>query len=98
MGVDQFLTVIYYPPVLMTGADALQIFWNLFFEFSDDVCEANAQGLGYLGAGQNSRGTVMAFNKTDRGTADADLIGKRLVREALLLAEPGKFINDLFNQ
>lgn len=93
-----FLTATPYHHVLMSRADALQISWKLLFEFIDDVGKTNAQRSGNFSASQNGRGAVMAFDETDRGTTDTDLIGQSLMRQALLLAEPRELIDDLFYQ
>lgn len=93
-----FLTAAPYPHVLKTGADALQVSRNLFLEFIDNVGKANAQSFGNRGACHKTRLTVMTFNKADRGPTNADLPGKRFVREPLLLTEPGELVDYLFCQ
>lgn len=95
----RFLTMHFTPTPYLNSADAVRVrAGGLFFELVENVSQPDIQRLGNADAGQNGRDTVMAFNETDSGTSDANFFGKGLVREALLLTEPGEFINDLFDQ
>lgn len=89
---------ISYTAVGNCRAHVADILQELFLEFIDDVRKARAQRLGYLGAGQNSRNALMAFNEADRGAAQSGLLCQSFMGKALLLTQTRKFINDLFYQ
>ena len=95
---ERFLTGILSPHTLRTRADALQMSRNLFLEFINHISKANTQRCSDLGACQKARLALMALDEADGGTRDTDLLGQRIMRKPLLLAEPGKFINDFFDQ
>ena len=95
----RFLTAPLSLPDWLTGADALQRFRKyLLLELSQDVRQPHTQRLGDLGAVQDGRDFLMALNVADRGPGNADFLGQRRMRQALLLTEPGKFVNDFLNQ
>lgn len=95
---SHFLEMPSTPIILSSFADAVQISWKSILKFTYNVREAYVQCLSDLGAGQNCRGAVMAFNETDRRTRYSRLFSQRIMGQAAFFAEPRKFIRNLFNQ